>query len=58
MNYYILKTPGVEGYLNEENIELESIPYIITCRKQSTIPKLVLIEKSSALTKKVYIKYF
>jgi hypothetical protein len=53
MKYYVLKTPLVDGYLNDETIELGSIPFVQACRQQSTTPKLMIIEKSAALTKKV-----
>lgn len=52
MIHYILKTPSADGYLSDETIAIGTIPLIETCRQQSTTPKLILVEKSAALTKK------
>eukprot|EP01114_Cavostelium_apophysatum_P016118 TRINITY_DN4532_c0_g2_i2.p1 TRINITY_DN4532_c0_g2~~TRINITY_DN4532_c0_g2_i2.p1 ORF type:complete len:1434 (+),score=438.70 TRINITY_DN4532_c0_g2_i2:87-4388(+) len=51
VSHYVLKMPSA-GYVNDENVQLGSIPFIEACRAQSTIPKFNLIEKSGALSKK------
>jgi len=51
-SHYVLKAPSVEGYLSDETIAIGNIPLVENCRKQSTTPKLILVEKSAALTKK------
>ena len=52
MEHYTIKTPSKDGWLSDESVILGGIPFIESCRHNSTTPKLVLGEKGSSLTKK------
>ena len=51
LNIYVLKTPLPDGFLSDDT-QLSSIPYVESCRKESTTPKLIVVEQREAVTKK------
>jgi hypothetical protein len=52
MDKYLLKTPGA-GFLTNENVPIQSLPYVQNCLKRNSKPQFVLLERNSEETKKV-----
>eukprot|EP01116_Phalansterium_solitarium_P018016 TRINITY_DN4609_c0_g1_i1.p1 TRINITY_DN4609_c0_g1~~TRINITY_DN4609_c0_g1_i1.p1 ORF type:complete len:1412 (-),score=535.42 TRINITY_DN4609_c0_g1_i1:565-4800(-) len=52
MNAYYLKTPEIDGLIEDESTTLGSLPYVETCLQQSTTARLIVLEKMSVMSRK------
>lgn len=52
MDKYLLKMPGA-GFLTNENVPIKSLPYVQNCVKKNGKPQFILLERTSALARKI-----